>query len=172
MSDETAAPAPASPETAYETPKWDCRIAYRPAGHILQMLMRPFANDISERLPELTDGSAYALRAAGPGVWYIVGDATLTPHEIEQREIRLGRLVTLIDQTHGRVRLELVGPGAGRHLATGTAVDMSPTRFCLGSACETLFGHIGVHITRTGPDHFEVLVGRSFAWSLWEQMTC
>ena len=171
MSDEALVPAPALPETPHEAPKGDCRIAFQPAGHVLQILAPPFAADPSAHLAELSNGGACTLRPAGPGIWYIVGDSPLTPQDIAQRESRLGAQVQLIDQTHGRVRMELLGPGAARLLVTGTAVDLSLARFPIGSAFETLFGHIGIHLTRTGADRFELLVGRSFAMSLWEELT-
>jgi sarcosine oxidase subunit gamma len=169
--DDAALSAPALPETPYESLKGDCRIASRPAGHILQILAPTFAAGFAPRLSELTDGGADALRSAGLGDWYVVGDAPLTPQDIAQLEIRLGPQAWLIDQTHGRVRLEISGPGAVSLLATGTAVDLSLKRFQIGVACETLFGHIGIHLTRTGSTSFELLVGRSFAFSLWGDLT-
>lgn len=171
MSDEAALPAPALPEREFVSPQCDCRIVYRPAGHILQVLAPAHAVGAKSRVSELNDGGANALRAAGPETWYIVGDALLTPQDIADREVQFGPQARLVDQTHGRVRLEISGPGAVRILATGTAVDLSLLRFPVGSACETLFGHIGIHLTRTGPDCFELLVGRSYAHSLWEEMT-
>jgi sarcosine oxidase subunit gamma len=155
----------ALPETPHFTKRGDCRIASRPAGHILQVLARPFDAERAAHLGE------FALRPAGPGSGYLVGETPLTPRDIAQLEARLGPQARLVDQTHGRVRLELSGPGAVRLLATGTAVDLSFQRFPVGAACETLFGHIGVHLTRTGADCFELLVGRSFAENLWQELT-
>jgi hypothetical protein len=68
--DDAALSAPALPETPCESLKGDCRIASRPAGHILQILAPTFAAGIAPRLSELTDGGAYAMRSAGLGVWY------------------------------------------------------------------------------------------------------
>jgi len=171
MSDEAALSAPALPETPYETPQRGCRIVSKPAGHILQILAPPFAAGVESRLIELTGGDAHALRGAGPGVWRLVGEASLTPQDIVDREARLGPQVHIIDQTHGRVRLEISGAGAVRLLATGAAIDLSPPRFPVGSACETQFGRIGIHLARTGADRFELLVGRSYAMALWEELT-
>ena len=170
MSDEISAPTLPLPETAYETPNGDCRIAFRQTGHVLQVLAPPFGADVSAHLSKLSEGGSCAVRATGPGAWYVVGDALLTPQDVAHWETQLGAQITLIDQTHGRVRLELSGPGAARRLATGTAVDLSLHRFAEGAACETLFGHISIHLTRTDPDRFEVLVGRSLALSLWDEL--
>lgn len=171
MADEAAIPEGPLPGTPYEQPGGDCRIASRSAGHILQILAPPFAPDLPAHLAQLSDGGPHALRPAGPGVWYVVGDTPLTVQDLLERENRLGAQFQLIDQTHGRVRLELSGGGAAPLLVTGTAVDLSLPRFPIGSAVETLFGHIGVHLTRTGADRFELLVGRSFAISLWDELT-
>jgi sarcosine oxidase, subunit gamma len=171
MSDEAARPAPELPKTPYVTLRGECRIASWAAGRVLQVLARPFAAEIASRLGESTDDGAYALRAVGPGSWYIVSEMPLTPRDVAQLETTLGPQTWLIDQTHGRVRVEISGPGAMRRLTTGTAVDLSSQRFPVGAGCETLFGHIGIHLTRTGDDRFELLVGRSYAVSLWEQLT-
>lgn len=168
MSDQ--ATTPALPETPRGTPQGDCRIAARPAGAVLQAVAPPFGGlsspVLAERLAEIG-----APRAAGPGVWYVVGEAPVTAPVMARLRDQLGESVHLIDQTHGRVRIELSGPGAERLMATGSAVNLSLDRFPVGSACETLFRHVGVHITRVGPDRFELLVGRSFALSLWEDLT-
>jgi sarcosine oxidase, subunit gamma len=171
MPDDAALMAPALPETPRETLKGDCRIASRPAGHILQILASLSAADIASRLSGLAVGDARALRTAGPETWYVVGAAPLTPQDIAQLEMRLGPRAWVIDQTHGRARLEISGSSASSLLATGAAVDLAIGRFPIGAACETLFGHIGVHLTRTGPNNFELLVGRSFAVSLWDALT-
>ena len=171
MSDETALSTAALPEGPHETPRRDCRIVARPAGHILQILAPPFDAGVASRVRELTDGGAHALRSAGPGFWWLVGDASLNAQDIADLETRLGPQVRIVDQTHGRVRLEITGPGAVRLLATGTAVDVSLEKFPIGAVCQTLFGPIGIHLTGTGADRFEALVGRSYAVSFWEHLT-
>lgn len=109
----------------------------------------------------------FALRAAGPLTWLIVGDDPLPFAEAERALAPEG---ALIDISHGRLRYEIAGPGARAKLATGIAVDLAPSAFVEGEACETMFNHISVHLTRTGADRFEILVGRSFAQSLWREL--
>jgi sarcosine oxidase, subunit gamma len=171
MSDDVSTPAPVLPEQGHEAQGGACHIAYCASGHVLQVVAKPFAGDLSMRLAAIADGSPCALRQAGPGIWYIVGDSPLSPDGVAEKEAHLGRDAMLIDQSHGRVRLELSGPGSARLLSTGTAVDLGSSRFERGSACETLFGHIGIHLTRTAAESFEILVGRSFAMSLWHELT-
>ena len=42
--------------------------------------------------------------------------------------------------------------------------------FLLTLATTTLIGHIAAHITRTGPDRFELMPLRGFAESLWHDL--
>jgi sarcosine oxidase, subunit gamma len=171
MSDETVSSAPALPETPHQARKGDCRIAFRPAGHILQILQTALAAGVPSRLNELAHSGGCAPRSGGPATWWLVGHEPLTPSEIDDLSVRLGPQAWIVDQTHGRVRIEISGPGAVRLLATGTAIDLSLSRFPIGSATETLYGHIGLHLARTADERFELLVGRSYALSLWDELT-
>ena len=168
MVETSLSPTPALPETRARARRDECEIVYLAAGHILQVLARASAGDMSSHLVEMFGASA---RRAGPHVWWIVGDGELSPAAIHDLRARLGREATLIDQSHGRVRIEVSGPSCRALLATGCAVNLAPSALPVGAGRECLFGHIGVHLTRTGEDQFELLVGRSFAQSLWEELT-
>jgi len=136
-----------------------------PVGHV--WLAVSFGDALEDRLAVLAS-RPFALRAAGPLTWLIVGD---DPRSFAEAERALAPEGALIDLSRGRVRYEIEGPGARAKLATGTAVDLTPSAFPEGAACETMFNHISVHLTRTGADRFEILVGRSFAESLWRELT-
>ncbi len=141
-------------------------LSARPAGHLLIALGFPGAaapTGIAETQP-------FALRHAGPQTWLIVGDARIGPQELAERERQLGGAVALVSQTHGRARIEISGVGAARRLTAEVAVDLSPLAFPEGASCNTLCGHIAVHLTRTGPESFEIIVGRSFAGDLWHSL--
>jgi heterotetrameric sarcosine oxidase gamma subunit len=77
----------------------------------------------------------------------------------------------VIDQSHGRVAIVIAGPKARAVLAKGTAIDLHPSRFRPGQVAMTQMAHVGVHLTQTRPDVFELLVFRSFAESLFEFLT-
>lgn len=102
------------------------------------------------------------LRATGPGRWYYVGDLAA--------EALAARLpdVAVVDQSHGRVRIGVAGPAAAAMLAKGTAVDLAA--MAVGASAATMVGPIGVHMTRTGPEAFELMVLRGFAESLWHDL--
>jgi sarcosine oxidase, subunit gamma len=141
-----------------------------PEGHVLHVLAPPGANDVDRRLASVADGGPYAIRSYGPNQWFVVGDETLTTTAVREKAAALGPDLALSDQSHGRVRLAVFGPRCRFLLAKGCAVDLSTSAFPPGRSAPTLFNHIGVHITRTDEDRFELIVLRSFAESLWEDL--
>ncbi|MFO1148002.1 MAG: sarcosine oxidase subunit gamma family protein [Alsobacter sp.] len=146
------------------------RISALPAGHVIQVLAASGSGDLRQRVSVLADGTSHALRKAGPDGWYLVGEAPWSRSRLDEAGAALGESAALVDQSHGRVRIGLSGPGCRRLLATGTAVDLSDAMFPVGAATETLFGHVGVHLTRVGEDAYEILVGRTFAQTLWDEL--
>lgn len=140
-------------------------------GHVLQALAAPNALDIAKRLVDIGDGGPFAVRPLSPGQWFVVGDAPLSTAEFRRKAGEVADVAALSDQSGGRVRIALAGAGAETVLARGTAVDVSPASFPLGHSAQTLFGHIGIHLTRIGDDAFELMVLRSFAESLWEELS-
>lgn len=141
-----------------------------PEGHVIHVLAK--ANDaaVEVRLASLGDGSPTAVRAAGPGQWFIVGNATKSHAELVALLDALPDAFG-VDQSHGRVRMLLAGPMVERVLAKGTAVDVSLSAFPVGRSATTLIGHIAAHITRVDSGGFEVMVLRGFAESLWEDLS-
>lgn len=139
-------------------------------GHVLHALAAPGAAVPVERLAALSDGTAHAVRPLSPGQWLVVGDAPLAAAQIRAKaEAASGLAVS--DQSHGRVRIALSGAGARFLLAKGCGVDFSAAAFPLGRSTPTLFNHVGIHVTRTAEDRFELLVLRGFAQSLWEEFS-
>lgn len=106
-----------------------------------------------------------ALRAIGPGQWLIAGPGE---GSLAGAQAALAPTFALSDQTHGRVRVSLSGPRAADLLAKGTAVNLA--LLPEGGAAQTLFGHIGITLARTGPEAFELAVLRGFALSLWDEL--
>jgi heterotetrameric sarcosine oxidase gamma subunit len=142
----------------------------RPAGHVLQVLPRASGADVSARLAGIAEAAPLAVRRAGPDSWLLVGEARLDGAEIARRGAAVADVGWLVDQTHGRCRLVLSGPRAAERLARGIGADLSLRGFAAGAAGDTQYGAIGVHLTRAAADRFEILVGRSFAESLWREL--
>lgn len=144
-------------------------LAWRPGGHVLQALARVTGADLAEPLAAIAEAEPFAVRRAGPDSWFLVGAATLGAAEIAQRSARVAGAAWLVDQSHGRRRLILTGPRSERRLARGVGLDFA--RFGIGASCETQYAHIGLHLTRTAAQTFDILVARSFAEALWQELS-
>lgn len=139
-----------------------------PEGHVLQVMGATDAESIGRHLAAL--GLASSVRKAGFQQWYVAGDAPVASKTVAELAALSRPNIFVSDQSHGRVRIGLSGSGARDLLARGTAVDLDAGAFGQGEAAMTLFGHISVHIARTGTDSFELTVQRGFAESLWDEL--
>jgi len=140
-----------------------------PEGHLLQ-LMGPTTLDELRALFDTFGLGGSVIRAAGFRQWYVMGEAPLEPAALRGIAGALPRGVFLSDQSHGRIRIRVSGPRAAQVLARGTAVDLHGSAFPAGAAAMTLFGHIPVHLSRTGEAEFELTVLRSFAEALFGEL--
>ncbi|CAM3594684.1 sarcosine oxidase subunit gamma [Thalassospira profundimaris] len=110
------------------------------------------------------------VRKSAPNQWFWVGDADVSSDRLTEIQAGLPSQFALADQTHGRVRMRLSGPSSRTVLAKGTMVDLSADLFAIGQSAMTQIGHIGAMITRIEDDSFELIVLRSFAGSLWDEL--
>ena len=141
------------------------------AGHVIHVLAKPGEADLTDYLLERAlEKSTFAVRTVSPGQWFLVGDTDYSHSDLAVLFSKLGPKAEAVDQSHGRVRIHLQGPDVERMLAKGTAADVTIDAFPIGHATTTLFGHIGVHLSRTGTETFEILVLRGFAESLWDDL--
>jgi len=140
-----------------------------PEGYLLQ-IMGPTTPDALKGSLSAAGLSEGALRTAGYRQWFVAGDRPLPAATLGNlsRALPMGTFVS--DQSHGRVRLRLSGSRAAERLTTGTAVDLHPAVFAQGQSAFTLFNHISVLLTRTGAEEFELVVLRSFAEALYEEL--
>jgi methylglutamate dehydrogenase subunit D len=102
---------------------------------------------------------------AGPGQYYVKGA------ESAALKKKLGDAASIIDQSHGRVTLRIAGPKSRALLAKGTPVDLHTDEFPVSASAVTQMAHVGVHLTRTGKEEFELSVFRGFSESFWEWLT-
>ncbi len=140
------------------------RLTVRAEGTLLLLLSRPGSVDegwIRQRLDAAVPAD---LRPFSPGQWLLVSGGLLDHAAIAER---LRERAEIVDQSHGRVRLELAAPNVEQMLARATGLDLHAG---LATSTMTLLGHIGVHITRMAPDLFELIVMRSFAESLVDEI--
>jgi len=108
---------------------------------------------------------------AGADQYYVVADGR--GEGALYREIRAGLdgTASVIDQSHGRLIIRIAGPKAKAVLAKGTPVDLHDDEFAVGRSAVTQMAHVGVHLTRTGAESFELSVFRGFAESFWEWLS-
>lgn len=102
---------------------------------------------------------------AGPNQYYVKGA------EVAALRKKLGDAASVVDQSHGRVTLRVSGSKSRALLAKGTPVDLHPSEFPTGKSALTQMAHVGVHLTRTGDNEFELSVFRGFSESFWEWLT-
>ena len=111
-----------------------------------------------------------SLRCVAPGVWLIVGPSHGLPTAASLRA-QLGAFATVVDLSHARCALQLRGAAASRTLAKFCGLDLDLSAFPTGSATNTRFGHIGMHLARTDDlPTFELLVFRGYAEFVFEAL--
>jgi sarcosine oxidase subunit gamma len=114
---------------------------------------------------------AVGVHWAGADQYYAVADGLGEGALYRQLRESLAGLASVSDQSHGRVIIRVAGPKVRELLAKGTPVDLHKDEFPLGQSAVTQMAHVGVHLTRSGEDAFELSVFRGFAESFWEWLT-
>ena len=102
------------------------------------------------------------VRSIGPGEWLLVTDDPAQAPEID------GAIV--VDLSHGRTLFRLSGPDAASILMRGVAVDLAGGALAPGASASMAFGHLSINLACLDEDCFELVVGRSFAESLYHDM--
>ncbi|WP_426126599.1 sarcosine oxidase subunit gamma [Pararhizobium sp. PWRC1-1] len=111
-----------------------------------------------------------SVRFAGPGEWLALSQLE-TPEGLHRNlSLLLAETAYVFDQSDGRVVFRLSGPNVRRILAKGIATDLYPAAFEIGTSSNALCGHIGVNLARTGENEFELIVMRSFAAALFDDL--
>lgn len=131
------------------------------------MLLSSGAGDIKGILKDHGD---FDVRENGPGQYLAVLGTPLTDAELSDITRKLDKTADVVDQSAARVRILIEGESVRDMLAKGVPVDLHPDQFEIGFSATTLCGHIGVHLTRTGDNRFELIVTRSYAVALWESL--
>ncbi|WP_037076793.1 sarcosine oxidase subunit gamma [Neorhizobium vignae] len=77
---------------------------------------------------------------------------------------------SVVDQSDGRALMEISGPSVRKILGRCVAVDLHPEVFEQGHSAAMLCCHATANVARTGADTFEIIVPRSFAGSVFEEL--
>jgi len=112
-----------------------------------------------------------SIQWAGPEQWFVVREDERDGALYDDLAGKLGNLASVSDQSHGRVIITVSGARVRDVLAKGTPVDFHPRVFDEGDCAVTQMAHVGVHITQTGADAFEISLFRGFAENFWEWLT-
>jgi sarcosine oxidase subunit gamma len=154
-------------------PTLDSRVALRlpEAPAILHVLAsRGKCGSVAEKLGRMAAAGSFSLRAAGPDKWLALAPAAEAFRLMAELRNELAGSASLLDQSDGRVLVELSGSEAREALAKGTGVDLDPNVFPVGHSTVTAFGHLTVHLARTGAGTYELIVTRSYAEALWDML--
>ena len=108
---------------------------------------------------------------AGPDQYFVVAEGRGEGALYRELKAKLSGLASVSDQSHGRVIIRIQGPRARAVLAKGTPVDLHPDEFPVAKSALTQMAHVGVHLTRSGEDAYDLSVFRGFAESFWEWIT-
>jgi len=157
--------------TAYKSAsEASVRLEALPEGHLLHVLGAIEPSALAGELAKAGFAKS-SIRKAGFRQWFIAGDEPFVPASFAALAAVLAGKAFVMDQSHGRVRIGVSGRQSRILLSKGTAVDLDPTAFPEGHSVMTMVGHLSVQIARTGDDSFELTVLRSFAESLWDDLT-
>ena len=137
----------------------------RPA--IVAVLAR---DDAAPVLAGLADMAEVSARFAAPGEWLAVSHSEPPENLLRMLSSRLGEAADIGDQSDGRVLMRLSGPNVRRILAKGVGVDLNPAVFATGASSNLLCGRIAVNLVRTGDNEFELIVARSLAEALFDDL--
>ena len=100
------------------------------------------------------------LLGIGPATWLLVADGAAPP----SLEFEIS-----VDQSHAWTRLSISGPASRPLLAKGCVLDLDPKQFPSGACAATGIARMRVVLWRADDDmRYDLLVGRSYAVSLWE----
>ena len=146
------------------------RLQALPEGHLLHVLGAIEPSALAAELAKAGFAKS-SIRKAGFGQWFVAGDEPLVPASLDALAAALAGKAYVMDQSHGRVRIGVSGRSSRALLSKGTAVNLDPGVFPEGHSAMTMVGHLSVQIVRIGDDSFELTVLRSFAESLWDELT-
>lgn len=106
---------------------------------------------------------------AGPGHWLASCEGVSgAAFEASLRQ-ELAGLVSVADQSDGRVLIRVGGPRARAALAKGVMIDLDPRAFAPGDAAVTSIAHVGAHFWQLdAAATYEFAVFRSYSAAFWE----
>jgi sarcosine oxidase subunit gamma len=99
--------------------------------------------------------------AIGPDIFFMV---TRSPPPADLAQA----FAAAVDLSDGWMRIVVTGANAPDLLAAGCALDLHPRAFPPGACAMTGFAGMRTLVWRSAGDRFDLLVGRSYARSMWD----
>lgn len=113
------------------------------------------------------DGAS--LLGIGPSIWLLVIEpGTALPSTLAVGGAIGSAFTVALDASHAYTRIAIAGPKACELLAKGCAIDLHPRQFPPGGCAVAALAGMRCTIWRGAHEAFEILIGRSYAVSLWE----
>ncbi|TCL74471.1 sarcosine oxidase subunit gamma family protein [Rhizobium sp. BK251] len=109
------------------------------------------------------------VRNASPGEWLVISE-TVGAETLAREISAIEWPLSIVDQSDGRAVLRISGPNVRRILAKCVAVDLHPLVFAEGRSANMLCCHVSANVARFGTDSFEIVVMRSYAGSVFEEI--
>ena len=95
--------------------------------------------------------------------WLVLSETSLPRPELDSQT------GTVLDLSHARTCIRIAGPAARDLLARHVTIDLRPRSFAEGQAVTTAVGSLAVFLLAR-PEGFDLIVFRSFALALWEEL--
>jgi sarcosine oxidase subunit gamma len=106
---------------------------------------------------------------SGPGQWLVYAQPSPTIGMEGLLIEPLGKMASIVDQSHALLLLQVAGPKARDTLAKGVAIDLHPRAFRPGDAAVSSISQIVVHLSqRDEAPTYELAIARSLALSFWD----
>ena len=107
----------------------------------------------------------------GPTSWLLVAAEAPALTDFAAKRTRLnGARGALFDITATCLAWTIAGPRATTVLAKGCPLDFHPRAFAEGACAQSVFGHVNTLFYRRDTSTFTLIVGRSYAKSIWRTL--
>jgi sarcosine oxidase, subunit gamma len=114
---------------------------------------------------------ALAAMWIGPTSWLLVAAEASTLTDFAGKRAALNDVRgALFDITASCLAWTVSGPQAATVLAKGCPLDFDPRAFAEGTCAQSLFGHVNTLFYRRDATTFTLIVGRSYARSIWRTL--
>jgi heterotetrameric sarcosine oxidase gamma subunit len=134
------------------------------SNELLQQVKRRFGIELADApMRYRVDRTSFI--GTGNGKWLAVFQTPASDF-VENLQLELEGLASVVDQSHAYGVLRLSGPALMATLEKGVQINLSPDTFQVGCAAVTNIAHIGVNLWKVDDaPTFDIAVARSFALS-------